>query len=354
MSYILDFNKVQLGDIVISSGSTLGAQVIKLGTWSKDTHAMLYVGYTMIHAIPDGGVFSKNPQRELFKSEKHVKVLRLKDSVPFSTLRSICDYARSLTGTIYSVKEAIRTKKHSNKQTDAQTNMQFCSRLVAQSYGYQNINLVKNPNYCTPKALSHSSLLEEVEGAVRKASDEEIEFSKTPDPTLENQKATYDWLNKVRDIASDLEYEIQSINDVTEFIKLHPDQDSAISEFVKQSGYLEHYQCDLKLNPYRYDLTKFIEHFKSENIPIEEAVIGELQKEPGMIEHFYRNLTEYTQMYKETNFEYHELHRYLYLNMLLFIKDRLVVMYSSLTRPTDIQLKAKVFLFIQRIDGIVI
>ena len=39
MSYILDFNKVQPGDIVISSGTTIGAQVIKLGTWSKDTHS---------------------------------------------------------------------------------------------------------------------------------------------------------------------------------------------------------------------------------------------------------------------------------------------------------------------------
>jgi hypothetical protein len=168
MSYILDFNNMQLGDVVISSGTSLVAQVIKLGTWSKDTHAMLYVGHTMIHAIPDGGVFSKSPQRELFKSVEHVKVFRLKDSVPFSTLSSICDHARSLTGSIYSVKEAVRTKRYSNKQTDAQTNMQFCSRLIAQSYAYQNIDLVKNSNYCSPKELNNSALLIEVAGAVKK------------------------------------------------------------------------------------------------------------------------------------------------------------------------------------------
>ena len=354
MSYILDFNNMQLGDVVISSGTSLGAQVIKLGTWSKDTHAMLYVGHTMIHAIPDGGVFSKSPQRELFKSAEHVKVLRLKDSVPFSTLNSICDHARSLTGSIYSVKEAVRTKRHSNKQTDAQTNMQFCSRLIAQSYAYQSINLVKNSNYCSPKELSNSALLIEVAGAVKKASDDEIAFSKTPDPSLENQKVTYDWLNKVRVIASGLDREIQTINDVSDFIKHHPEQDSVVSELVKLSGYLEHYQCDLKLNSYRYDLEEFIAYFKNKNILIEEAVAGELQKEPGMIDHFYRNLTVHTQIYEETNLKYHELHRNLYLNMLLFIKDRLVVMYSALIPPTDMKLKAQVFLFIQRIDGIVI
>ncbi|MFV7786174.1 YiiX/YebB-like N1pC/P60 family cysteine hydrolase [Shewanella marisflavi] len=354
MSYILDFNKVQPGDIVISSGTSLGAQVIKLGTWSKDTHAMLYVGHTMIHAVPDGGVFSKNPQRELFKSAKHVKVLRLKESVASSVLSSICDYARSLSGSIYSVKEAIRTKRHSNKQTDAQTNMQFCSRLVAQSYAYQDINLVKNSNYCSPKELSNSDLLEEVLGAVRKASADEVEFSKTPDPTIENQKVTYKWLNKVRVIASALDYEVQTINDVADFVKSHPEKDPEISELIKLSGYLEHYQCDLKLNPYRYDLEGFKEYFSNRNIPIEEAVEGELQKEPSMIDHFYRNLTVHVQLYKETGLEYHDLHRNLYLNMLQFIKDRLVVMYSSLTPPTDMQLKAKVFIFIQRIDEIVI
>lgn len=354
MSYILDLNKVQQGDIVISSGTSFGAQVIKLGTWSKDTHAMLCVGHTMIHAIPDGGVFSKNPQREIFQSAKHVKVLRLKDSVPFSCLSSICDYARSLTGSIYSVKEAVRTKQHSNKQTDAQTNMQFCSRLIAQSYAYQNINLVNNSNYCSPKELSNSPLLIEVEDPIRKASNDEIAFAKTPDPTLENQKVTYDWLNKVRVIASSLEFEIQSINDVCEFIILHPEQDLVISEFLKLSGYLDHYQCDLQLNSYRYDLDKFIEYFNNKNIPLEEAVAGELQKEPRMIEHFYKNLTHYTQMYENTNLKYHELHKTLYLNMLLFIKNRLVVMYSALTSPTDIELKVQVFLFIQTIDKAVL
>ena len=138
------------------------------------------------------------------------------------------------------------------------------------------------------------------------------------------------------------------------FIKTHPEQDSVVSELVKLSGYLEHYQCDLKLNPYRYSLEEFKEYFESKNIPIEEAVVGELQKEPSMIDHFYRNLTVHTQIYKESHFQYHELHRNLYLNMLQFIKDRLVVMYSALTLPTDMNLKAKTFLLIQSIDEIVI
>ncbi|WP_439845918.1 hypothetical protein [Aeromonas veronii] len=351
MSYILDVNVLQPGDIVISSGSSLGAQVIKVGTWSKDTHAMLYVGHTLIHAIPDGGVFSKNPQREIFKKIDHVKVLRLKNSLPPLALNSICDYARSLTGSIYSVKEALLTKLHSDKQTDARTNMQFCSRLVAQSYASQGCLLVTNPHYCSPVDLSQSPLLMEITGAVRKASDAEINFSKTSDPNLDNQKVTYCWLNKVRVVANELGSEIQCINDVSEFIDSHPEQDLIVSGFIQESGYLEHYKCDLTLNPYRYDLDRFIEHFSSNEIPLAVAVAVEFKKEPGMIAHYGHNFIGYSQMYEKTNFKYHELHKELYLNMLNLIRVRLVVMYEALTPPTDINLKANVYILIQQIDN---
>lgn len=352
MSYILDVNSLQLGDIIISSGSSLGAQVIKVGTWSKDTHAMLYVGHTMIHAIPDGGVFSKNPQREIFKKMDHVKVLRLKKSLPYPDLHSICDYARSLTGSIYSVKEALLTKLHGDKQTEARTNMQFCSRLVAQSYASRNCSLVKNPNYCSPVDLSQSPLLMEITGAVRKASDAEINFSKTPDPNLENQKLTYCWLNQVREVANNFGFEIQKINNVPEFICSHPEQDHVVSGFIQESGYLEHYKCDLTINPYRYNISEFIKYFASKGIPLDVAVAAELEKEPGMITHFGRNFIGHSKMYETTGFKYYDLHGKLYCNMLNLIKDRLVVMSGALTPPTDIQLKANIYILIQQVDMI--
>jgi hypothetical protein len=354
MSFILDFDQVNLGDIIISSGTSFGAQFIKAGTWSKDTHAMIYVGHTMIHAVPKGGVFSKNPQRELFKSKDHVKVFRVKNKLSLDTLNSICDHARALVGSIYSVKEAVLTKKHAKSSTDAQTKMQFCSRLVAQAYASQDIEIVNNPNYCSPKELSNSSSLQEVKDAIRKASDDEIKFSKTTDPTLENQKVTYDWLNKSREIANALDFEIQTVNDVSIFIKAHPTQDSVICEFIKNSGYLDHYQCDLKLNPFRYNSEEFIEYFSNENIDLENGVIGELEKEPGLIDHFYRNYSAHNQMHKQTSFNYYKLHVELYSNILLLIKERLVVMYNILPAPINVKLKTHICVLIQTIDEIVI
>ena len=354
MSYILDMSKLQLGDIVISSGTSLGAQFIKIGTLSKDTHAMLYTDHTMIHAVPDGGVFSKNPQRELFKSEEHVRVLRLKERIPHELLELICDYARSLVGAIYSVKEAIRTKKSAKTLDGAKTNMQFCSRLIAQSYASQNISLVNNVNYCSPKELGNSTLLQEAIGCVRKASQEDIAFAKSPDPTVENQRRTYEWLNKTRDIAKKLDFNVQAINDVSTFLQHYPKNDTSVCDFIKKSGYLEHYNVDLNLNPHRYDDKLFTEYFKEKQIPLEEAVKGEFQKEPGLINHMNKNYQVHSQMYASTNLEYHAIHVKLYQDILLFVKSRLIVLYQVFTTSIDTKFKAQLFLLIQQIEQIVI
>ena len=189
---------------------------------------------------------------------------------------------------------------------------------------------------------------------IRKASDDEIKFSKTPDPTLENQEVTYKWLNQARNVAKILDFEIQTINDVPNFIQNHPEQDEGISEFIEKSSYLEQYKCDLKLNPYRYDSDEFVEYFLEKKIPLEDAIDGELQKEPSLIDHIYRNHSVHSQMHEVTNFKYHALHITLYSNILLLIKDRLVIMYTVMPAPINVKLKSDIYLLIQIIDQIVI
>lgn len=350
MSFVLDFKKMQIGDIVISSGTRFSAQLIKLGTWSKNTHVMIYVGNTMMHAVREGGVFSKNPQRELYKSDGHVKVFRLKNSVGQKTLKSICDYARGLTGSVYSLREAFLTKAFSEKTKTAKTKMQFCSRLVAQSYEFAGINLVENPSYCFPKDISESSLLREVSGIVREASQAEIEFSKTPDPTLENQKLTYDWLYKSKIIADKSGFEIQTITDVSRFIDEHPDQDSVISEFIKSSGYLEHYRCDCQISKYRYNSNLFIRQFYDLGINLEAAIENELDKEPSLIQHAADNYIAFKNRYEQKKQLFHKLHAELYLNILLLAKVRLVVMFDAMPTAENHALKAKLQNCIASID----
>lgn len=73
MSYLLDFNKLQIGDIILQSGTSKFSWWIKKITGSNYSHAMLYVGESTIHALTNG-VYSTNPQRIIVDSNNDLKV----------------------------------------------------------------------------------------------------------------------------------------------------------------------------------------------------------------------------------------------------------------------------------------
>lgn len=325
MSYILELSKLELGDIILESGSTKFSEVIKASTKSNYSHAMLYVGHSIIHALTDG-VYSKNPQRILTDSEDGLKVLRLKHLLTDKSSRIITEFARNLSGSLYSIPEAGASKVFNNLDKDARTSDQFCSRLVAQSYIQAGISLVTNPNYCSPADIDNSSLLTEIKDCVRVATQEEINFSKTDDPIKENQRRTFEWLNKARKTFKTKGITIQTINDVAIALQNHPELDNEISQFVKDSGYLEHYDYDKCENPYRYNLKLFIEKFEYLGVDGSTFFYGELNKESGEI---VRHSSSYFQSgfyFVYFDSEYHQLHVQLYMNLLSLIRDRLSVL----------------------------
>lgn len=166
MKYVLDFNKLQHGDIILESGNTkIISSTIKTVTGSHYSHAILYIGRSVVHATSDG-VYSKNPQRILVDNINDLKVLRCCD-VNSNQLEKICDFARNQIGSLYSVAEATLSPVLGKTEKKASAREQFCSRLVAQAYYYgANISLVKNPDYCSPADIERSQLLKVVDNVV--------------------------------------------------------------------------------------------------------------------------------------------------------------------------------------------
>ncbi|TOD75392.1 hypothetical protein, partial [Vibrio parahaemolyticus] len=78
MPFIIEKSKLQLGDVILTMGEGKSSKLIAKVTGGDFSHAMIYVGNSLVHAIPEGGVYSKNPQRLLFKNANQVKVLRYK------------------------------------------------------------------------------------------------------------------------------------------------------------------------------------------------------------------------------------------------------------------------------------
>jgi hypothetical protein len=326
VSYILDLTKLTLGDVILCTGSSKGAKAIMMGTGSNYSHSMIYVQHAMIHAIPEGGVFSKNLQRELFETKDHIKVLRLKKPLPDHKMQKICNFARSKVGCLYSKKEAISTQLYSGSKKIAKTQKQFCSRLVAQAYASEDIQLVNNPNYCSPEDLNTSPLLEIVPNVNKIASHAEIERAQSYDPNEENQRATLEWLVKTRELAEERGFEIHSINDVPIFLSNCKSLDNTVCNYIRESGYLEHYKIVRKLNPYLYDLILFSSRLKAISIPGYKYISDEFNIEQGLVRLFTSNLLASKENLRLSGLNYFRLHIKLFENILNESKERLGIL----------------------------
>lgn len=250
--YIIDRNILKVGDIILTSANTSLSKGVRTFTKSNYSHAMIWVGGTLIHS--DGeGVYSKNVDRLLFQSVDMVKVFRYKEYLTDVQQKNIINFARSQVGKLYSIKDAINVKLRFNRKADEK---QFCSRLVAQSYNKSGISLVENPDFCSPEEINNSKLLFELEDCLHQATPEQIDFFNTPDHNEEVQKDTMGMLKKIRD---EFNPSIQTLTDVLEYLCLHPEHDEQITLFALQSGYFNHAEYDLYKNPWRYSDALFLE-----------------------------------------------------------------------------------------------
>jgi hypothetical protein len=338
--YILNIPSLQPGDIVLTREKTLTSIGIQTLTACRYSHAAIYVGKTTIEATLEG-VFSKNPQRLLFDKVDDVAIFRSKNKLTESEISAICSYARSKTGSLYALDEAITIRVRSTLKLDS-SSRQFCSRLVAESYRFAGVDLknLRNPTYCTPRQLSLCKAFYKVDGVVREASAAEVNFANSYDPTYENQKQTYQWLNKVRALVKSKEnlkhIDIQTINDVDDFLISHPEFDEEIAQFMKDSGYLDFYNHDTKQNPYRYNEQLFLITMQSQP-DYYQFLEQELDKEPDMLNVFANVLDAHIRHVNSINLECFRLHLQLYINLITGIYARLEIIKKAAKYINDIE-----------------
>lgn len=248
--YIFEISLLKPGDIILTSQVGAVSKMVRLSTFSKFSHAILYVGDgSFIHS--DGqGVHSNNIQRLLFENDNYVEVRRVLDD---AYVDQAVMFARSQIGTSYSVKEAIRTQSPIYK--GKKLNRQFCSRLVAQSYEYAGLPLVDNSDYCTPKDLQRSSHTNAVDGCLRAAEGHEVEFASSDSPIQRQTDITNNILKSVRELTRS---DIQSFENLDQFVIDNQNYDQEITNIVRESGYLTMFDHELNKNPWRYNGELFL------------------------------------------------------------------------------------------------
>nr|WP_321355567.1 YiiX/YebB-like N1pC/P60 family cysteine hydrolase [uncultured Draconibacterium sp.] len=266
--YIFDLDKLMVGDIILTRQNTRISQLVRQVTGSQYSHAILYVGVASIIDSDGLGVQSNNIQRKLIENPNDAVVLRLKDATDTEILMEAETYARRMIGMAYSTNEA--KISHLTDELEAkEPNRQFCTRFVAKSYEYAGVNIVNNPNYCTPEDLLQSDKLIKIDDCLRIANEKEIEFANSENP-LEKQTEIHNAIFvKARELTGK---DVQTFEQINECIVETPEIDSEMSEFVKDSGYLDMMEKDEEINPQHYNAEKMIEYYKAPEVIFEVAM----------------------------------------------------------------------------------
>lgn len=248
--YIIDLNRLQLGDIILASYDRGTSEMMEKATGCPYHHAMIVVAdCSIIHSFEEG-VHSANPMRDVFERAEDLVVLRLKDRVDFNLLVGAVNFVRRKVGTSYSKMERGRVLRPGMGESVA-PNRQYCSRLVAQAYREFGIDLVNNADYCSLRELLESNKVEVIRDILYKGNDEQLEYARGSSEIEEKQNnATNMLLLEARNLT---DADMQTLEQLEKFVSENPEFDERITKIVEASGYLELYQIDMKNNPEHYD-----------------------------------------------------------------------------------------------------
>lgn len=244
----LNEKSLRIGDIILTTTPAFNSKAIRLATRSDISHAMIYVEDHSVIDATDEGVQARNTQRLIFDDDSSVHVLRYREGLSSEQVRAICQFARSQVGAEYSVKEAIRTVVGGARSWSKK---QFCSRLTAQAFASAGLDLVKDPNFCSPEEIRGSSLLVEVPDAtVPVAAGETANWEGRADVP----QMMRDAINAVLEGARKRDRNIQSFDDLNLHLVRHPEDDAYICRQFETSGYLTMWKVGMDQNPWQYDL----------------------------------------------------------------------------------------------------
>lgn len=235
------------GDIVLTATTGKVSKLVRTATNGIVSHAMICVQNGSTIDSTDAGVQASNIQRELYDPDDIVVVLRLREALDEVRLLQLIDFARSEVGTRYSKIEALRAVLPGPKP---RTKQMFCSRLVARAYAAVGVQLVHDPDYCSPEDLRASPMLVELPDATEHVSGEELAaWGARPNPIAEMQRMQ----NEILSVARSLNPSVENFNDLDSFVQRHPEHDDVIAAAYRDSGYLDLWRADFAINPWHYD-----------------------------------------------------------------------------------------------------
>ena len=250
--YVLKWQDLQLGDIIIDREDSNESRNIRKATKSDYSHARIYVGGTVMEA--NGiAVQSVNPQRIVYDNDNDVVVLRCAKANKKQLLKA-CVYARSEFGKEYSFRKLANT--------------QYCFRLVAEAFHYADINIVKNPARCTANDFLNSSELNQISDMTRIARQRDLEIAygdgvmKDKGHYNELSETAADMFAKVRQYIAEHSGKdtdiIQNDGTLFEYLIAHSEYDVGVADILRKQPYFELWKKHEETHPWEFDAEKLI------------------------------------------------------------------------------------------------
>lgn len=227
----------------------------------KYEHAAIYIGDAFLMEANGAHVVMSHIYSYAFREYEHACVLRLKKSSPL-TLKEVARNARKQMGREYVNTmqfRYVRAYKNTDKQDES--NKSFCSRLVAQSYLSEGIQLLPNADYCEPDDFLTSELLEVVPNTItefhedlakvvmdRQQGREETEIE-SPNAELFHELSKLYGLN------------IQDLGQALSPSQSRPELNERAIEIIKSSKMFKHMEDVKATSSWLFDDAQFLSHY---------------------------------------------------------------------------------------------
>lgn len=134
-------------------------------------HAAIYLGDAFLMEADGTGVVMNHIYSYAFLEKNHGCILRLKRSTP-KIIDDVLFWVRSRMAMEFGTQQARMVNALKDTEQTEHSNRTFCSRLVAQAYHQEGIDIVKNPDFCSPDDFLSSDCLEKIEPSLQAFTEE--------------------------------------------------------------------------------------------------------------------------------------------------------------------------------------
>lgn len=198
-----------------------------------------------------------------FKELEHARVLRLKNSSQIKIDRIVRASYYQMGKQYVDTTQFRYVRQFKDTREQDTSNRSFCSRLVAQSYAKEGVNLLPNADYCEPDDFLESPLLELVKDAVVPFSPEMAKVVMSQQKSREEHDADSPNAEMFAILSKLYGTDVQELGQVFMTSFLQPEKDEDAINIIKASRMFKHLEDVNRSMPWFWKDEEFFAHYNN-------------------------------------------------------------------------------------------